>query len=553
MADFETTTAAQDKYSTRVWGWGVVNIDNHNDIHIGHTIEEFFALMYRLNNPVVYFHNLKFDGEFILSYLLHNGFEHSPKAKDMSFSTTISDTMMFYEIEVIWKRNKYTNRKVKFLDSMKKLPFSVARIGKAFNLDTNKLEVHEGFYDEIREEGHQLTDLEIEYIKADILVIAQALKIQFDQGLDKMTIGSDALTNFQGTMGGKNIFEYNFPVFDKTVDKDIRQSYKGGVVWVNPKYEGKEIGANTSYDVVSLYPSVMYDELLPFGVPLLYEGMYEYDRDYPLYIQKLEVSFDLKEGHMPTIQIKDNPFFMSTEYIETTNDEPVMLYLTSIDLVLLHDHYDIHFIEYHKGWKFAATTGFFTDYIDHWLKLKETSTGAMRELAKLMLNSLYGKFATNPDVTGKIPYLDYGVVHYDEEEETLRDPVYTAMGSFITSYARDKTIRTAQKVFDRFIYCDTDSIHLEGLEIPDIEIGSKLGQWECEGKFTRAKFLRAKTYIKDDGSGKLSVTGAGMPDVVKEQVTWENFTMGFNAFGKLKPRRVFGGVVLEPTTFTIQW
>ena len=177
-----------------------------------------------------------------------------------------------------------------------------------------------------------------------------------------------------------------------------------------------------------------------------------------------------------------------------------------------------------------------------------------------------------------------GVVRYVLDEPELREPVYTAMGAFITAYAREKTIRSAQTVYDRFIYADTDSLHLIGHDVPEgLEVHpTHLGAWKNEGTFTNSKYLRAKTYMetmhevkKDtlknyvclmqkhttewiyrepDGIhyGETKVTCAGMPDNVKESVTYENFHSGSTFEGKLMPRRYPGGIVLEKTTFTIK-
>src|SRR5699024_8564565 len=168
--------------------------------------------------------------------------------------------------------------------------------------------------------------------------------------------------------------------------------------------------------------------------------------------------------------------------------------------------------------------------------------------AKLMLNSLYGKFATNPDVTGKVPYLkEDGSNGFYMGDEEFKDPVYTPMGVFITSWARYTTISSAQMVYDRIIYCDTDSMHLTGTDIPenlkDIINDKKMGYWDWESTFEKAKYIRQKTYCQVI-DGKLKVTCAGMPDSVKKKVTWDNFKIGFTASGKLIPKQVNGGVVL---------
>ena len=134
-----------------------------------------------------------------------------------------------------------------------------------------------------------------------------------------------------------------------------------------------------------------------------------------------------------------------------------------------------------------------------------------------------------------------------------RQPVYTAMGAFITAYAREKTIRSAQANFDRFIYADTDSLKLVGYDEPQgLDIHpTRLGAWKDEGNFSDSMWIRAKTYLTTV-DGKLKVTCAGMPENVKEAVTYENFHSGSTFDGKLMPRRYPGGIVLEETTFTIK-
>lgn len=547
-ADFETTTAEDD---CRVWGFGVVNIDDLKEIEVGNSIDQFMGwCQSSRQNKEIYFHNLKFDGEFIISWLLNNGYEYSEIKRENTFSCLISSSMQFYSIEVIYKSYSKRLRKTTFYDSLKKLPFSVARVAKAFHLPISKLEID---YNEFRAVGHKLTDHEIEYIKADVIIMAMALKQQFEQGLTKMTIGSDALHNYKESIGGKDLFLKNFPVLPFEIDKDMRYAYRGGFTYLNPKYASVDVAEGVVFDVNSLYPSVMALQDLPFGTPIHFKGMYEKDDLHPLYIQMIEVAFKVKEDHIPTIQIKGGFRYRDNEYIVDTMGETEILVLTNIDLKLFMEHYDIEYIEYISGWKFQKAKGMFKDYIEYWSSIKERETGAMRELAKLMLNSLYGKFATNPNVTGKYPVLnDKGVVQYKMGEETLRDPVYTPMGVFITSWARYITISSAQKVYDRFIYADTDSLHLVGSEIPDnLKIHpTKIGLWNHEATFTWGRFIRQKTYAEEI-DGVLHVTASGMPDTVKGQVTKENFHIGFESV-RLGHKRVKGGAVLVDRPFKIK-
>lgn len=207
-------------------------------------------------------------------------------------------------------------------------------------------------------------------------------------------------------------------------------------------------------------------------------------------------------------------------------------------------------------------------------------------------NLLYGKFGTDISVKSKIPYLgEDGVIHFKDGKEEEREGVYIAMASFITSYARLKTISAAQKIMDnynsgksniQFVYADTDSLHCyspdfklpEGLDIDS----TKLGAWDHESTFVKAKFLRQKCYIEKEIISeesyfkgiskedkflyskdlkkkefyKLKITVAGMPKGCYEHVNFNNFKIGASYQGKKQPKNVKGGVVLADIDFTIK-
>lgn len=547
VADFETTTNENDCH---VWAYGTCEVGNTDNTTIGQTIDDFMKWC-STENKIVYFHNLKFDGEFIIHWLFNNGFKYSKEKQEKTFSCVVSSMGQFYIIEVIFKTGNKKQEKVIFYDSLKKLPFPVRKIAEDFNLPIQKLEID---YNEERNDDHILTEQEIEYVLHDVKIVAMALQIQIEQNLTKITNGSDALNDFKRTISKKQ-FEINFPILDIQTDKDIRQAYRGGFTYVNPKFQNKDIKNGIVFDVNSLYPSVMYDKPLPYGLPLFFNGQYEHDEMYPLFIQNFTCEFKVKKDYIPTIQLKNNLSFIPNEYI-TESKEQVNLVLTSVDLELFFEHYDVWNIEYINGWKFKQCVGIFKPYIDKWGKVKKENKGAIRQLAKLMLNSLYGKFGTNPDVTGKIPYLDdENVVKWKLGEKEMRDPIYIPMGVFITAWARHKTISTAQLCFDRFIYADTDSLHLVGTDIPKaiehIIDDKELGYWAHESTFTRARFIRQKTYIEEI-DGKINVKCAGMPDTIKSRVTWDNFHKGFKSGGKLLPKRVKGGIILKDTEFTLK-
>ena len=563
-ADFETCTWLPDE--TYVWAWALCEIGNEDNIKIGTDIKSFIEEI-KKDNSTIYFHNLKFDGEFILNYLFNNGFEYikdKKEKKDKTFTTLISDMGMFYTIEIYFEVKNKRVKKVKLVDSLKIIPFSVDEIAKAFGLPIYKLELD---YNKFRERNYILTKEEEEYIKHDVQIVAMALKVLFDEKLTKITSASNALNSFKETHT-ESKFDRMFPQISYNIDKDLRKAYKGGFTYLNEIYKEVDVGKGVVLDVNSLYPSVMRYELMPIGEPIFYDGKYREDKVYPLFIQMITCSFEIKENKIPTIQIKKSPSFLDNEYLKSSNNEIVCLTLSSVDLKLFLEQYNVYELKYLCGWKFKGMHGIFNEYIDKWTKRKIEATKegnkGMRTLSKLMLNSLYGKFATSQDVQSKIPYLEDDIVKYKLSDKDTKDGLYLPASIFITSYGRDKTIRTSQAIKDYsikkygkdlYIYSDTDSIHtllpIEELkqfcEIDDVA----LGKWKHESTFTRARFVRQKTYLEEI-DGEIKITCAGMPKSCYKYVEWKKFKQGFTCSGKLSFKHVKGGVKLVETDFTIK-
>lgn len=539
----------------------------------GEDIDSFINYCSLINeSSSFYFHNLKFDGEFIIHYLLTHGFVHVNEKKlgVNQFSTIISDLNVFYCIKVKFKEEVI----ISFFDSLKLLNFSVEEVAKAFNLSIKKLEIS---YKAKREKGHKITDEEKEYLKHDVMIMSLALEKMFEMKITRMTIASNAMNFFKDTISKKRFEEWFKPPL---YDKDLRQAYKGGFTYLNEIYRGKEVKEGIVLDVNSLYPSVMYYSPMPYGEGIYFDGKYVPDKLYNLYIQNITCQFRIKKDMIPTIQIKNNLSFVPTEYLLSSNGESINLTLTNVDLKLFLEHYDIYDVSYNWGWKYKSSTKIFKSYIDYWneLKVKATKEGnkPLRTIAKLMLNSLYGKFAASPEGRSKIPYLDNNIVKYKLSELEERTAYYLPISIFITSWARDRTIRSAQAVYHRFIYADTDSLHLEGTDIPEnlLISDTELGKWKIESTFKRGKYLRQKCYIEDvvtpvdeiekfkkenpeclhlvSKDSIINIVCAGMPKGCYKNVTWENFEYGSVFDGKLGVKHTDGGIVLVDTTFTIK-
>ena len=592
-ADFETTT---DENDCRVWAFSLCNIENYGIFEYGTSIEEFFNWIWQHDkeNLKIWFHNLRFDGFYIISYLMASGFTWIPSPKErknMTFTTLISDMGQYYSITVYLKVKGHHTQKVTFYDSMKIFNFSVENVAEGFKLPIRKLEID---YDKYRPVGYQPDQQEIDYIRNDVEIMARALKIMFEEGHTKMTIASDAMSDYKHRTVG---FRKKFPLLDKAIDKDIRRSYRGGFTWVNDVWQGKEVGKGITLDVNSLYPSVLRYELMPVGEAVLFEGKYIEDKVYPLYIQSFCCKFDIKPGKIPCIQLKNNLSFIPNEYVKSSKGEIVELMLCKPDFELFMEHYNVRDLEYLGGWKFMGATGMFDDYVDHWIeeKIKAGKEGLApkRLIAKTLLNSLYGRFGISGDSAQKVPYLDEkGIVRFVIEEQDDRQTCYLPVACYTTSYGRVKTVKTSQAIRDytlkkygedRYFYSDTDSIHAN-LSPEDLEElkdiihvdNYKLGYWAKEAEFDKAMYIRQKCYI-ERVNGKIEVKVAGLPHYLAPLINFENFKKGFTTAGmtkedmdnlarangaseeeikkihhKLTYKYVNGGVILADTDFTIK-
>lgn len=631
-ADFETTVFKGQTF-TEVWSACFCELYT-KDVKIMHSIQDFFNYFFNTGENIkLYFHNLKFDGSFILSYLLkelklEQAFEkmtddgalvrwkETKEMRNNSIKYSISEMGQWYYI-IIKKNNKI----IEIRDSLKLLPFSLDAIGKSFETEHKKLKMQYAGY---RYAGCEITAEEQEYIKNDVLVLKEALEIMFNEKHDRLTIGSCCLNEYKKIITKPlierlypNIAEYTVgvPLGFKNADEYVRKSYKGGWCYLKKGCENKIYKNGTTADVNSLYPSVMHSKsgnYYPVGLPTFWVGNFipKIAKE-KYYFIRIKTRFYLKKGFLPCIQIKNTYRYKSTEWLETSDfydkktnkyynkyidingneqNTQVTLTLTMTDFELIKEHYNLVDFEILDGCYFDKEIGLFDVYINKYKKIKLNSKGAKKTLAKLYLNNLYGKTATNTDSSFKIAYIKddlslgfYGVYACDKK------PFYIPVGSAITSYARDFTIRVAQKNYKHFIYADTDSIHCNcnPTDIVGINVDDKnFLCWKLESCWNTGLFVRQKTYIEHIVAENLqpinkpyyNIKCAGMPEQCKKlflksigedvnidelninddvknflgkKRTITDFKVGLKVPLKLRPVQINGGVVLEETFYTL--
>lgn len=561
VADFETITRDGKEC---VWLYDVCNLNNleHN---IGTNIEDFINFIDNLEYASrVYFHNLKFDGSFLIDYFLKNGYElikdDNRRIKKNTFTLLVTEFGQFFKITY---KNKF-GKQIELIDSLKVLQLSVDKLAKDFKLPILKGSID---YNKKRDEDYIPSEIEIEYVKNDTEIVARCLQIFIEQGHDKLTLSSCAFSEYKNIIG-RNKYSNWFGEWEKkcdlSLDTEIREAYRGGFCQPNVNFINKTIKRPVWYnDVNSLYPFVMSTYDLPYGEPIAFEDKYIFDKEFPYYVQKIKVNMCLREKGIPCILNKSKG--VDCNYIVDTQENTscgslIELTLTNFDLELMFKNYEIFEIKYCGGYKFRVRNDMFTAYINKFYEMKETATiegnGALRCIAKLFLNSLYGKFGQNPTRRRKLPYIDLEnkVKFYKTEKTISKKFNYLPVAVFITALARYKVINDIMKIgIDNWVYTDTDSI-LSLTPFPSEMVDDKkLGKYKVEQIFKKCRILGPKTYYGVNTRNEITAKACGC-----NKKALENFPIGKFNFGEIVRngrttlKTVDGGKKLDFADFTFK-
>ncbi len=604
-ADFETSTPKwfdlqyqeltygikhSESEVARIWAWDICSLIKDEYTHetgtnIGTFIERLSS--YR-EGTVVCFHNLAFDGSYILSYLLSHGYSCDQTSKELSpmtFRTCISDMGQHYAYEICFYIKNSIRHSVVIMDSLKYIMASVRDIAKMYNLPILKGECD---YNRYRFPDEEISDSDLLYIRNDTEIMARAIEINKSHGQVKFTQAGNAKNEFKKTFE-KGEYDYYFPQIIGEDDLLMRKAYSGGFTYVNPKYKGKDLGDMISMDYNSMYPSQMLFKPMPYGEPEYGKGNFE-DRPagikhYDICIQRIFCIFDLKPDGVPMIPCKKLFLRQPDAYMTTSDGKTCELSLSTPDLELFFDNYYVYDLEYVDYFAFRSRQGVFIDdkqarhmgtdeiikesgkgslyynYFLKWRYIKEHApTGSTeRAIAKRMQNALYGAEACNPHRMQYVPYLDdNGILKYHTIEAADGIPMYLPAAIFTTAWSRYEIINAIRANIDRFVYCDTDSLYLLGHNIPrNIRIHDSLyGFFKVEHVIIKARFLGPKRYIyyarttkSRDYKWEVACCGANEP--IKAKMFWTSFKPNRTFDGKLTMKTIKGGKHLVETTYKL--
>lgn len=312
------------------------------------------------------------------------------------------------------------------------------------------------------------------------------------------TIASMAMADYIG--GDYAAFKRHFPPLDKDDYHRMRPAYYGAIVYSK---EGEYVDA-TSWDVNSLYPAIMRDMPMPTGMPEWYDGKYQYDADYPLHIDVIAFDAKLRPGKTATLTNILPVWGYEGERLDSTLGV-ITMPVTNVDWETLTENYDVHVWEHIGGWKFRKSHGLYYNYVDKWFHVKQTATGERRQMAKLLLNSLVGKFGASlyrPMLHPK-PSVDGGVDFTVDKPESSNSLAWLPTAAYVNAYGRQILSRAMNENADRVIYADTDGMILEGLDAPTgIETDDRrLGAWKNDHTYTKLRILGNRKYCGVETGG----------------------------------------------------
>ena len=335
---------------------------------------------------------------------------------------------------------------------------------------------------------------------------------------------------------------YSVQAYDGDLDKYLRDAYRGGWCYMDdsaPVYNGDGI----VLDVNSLYPYIMATKSIPFGDPILFQGeppkIAYSERMY--YFVHVKCSFSLKDGYLPyiglhdwihqwglplrTSDIIDDRGQQHSFYEKDGKKERVLVELTvsKTDWEEMLKVYDVQNIEYIDGVIFGTTRFAFKDFVRVFYEQKKTAREhgdrAQERTAKMILNSASGVLAKIKEREG-LKYIieDDGSIDTEIFKTSSQSKSYIHMAAAILAYARQYIYEYAVAHKDRFLYSDTDSLHLKGKEIPDdVKVSDKMGDFKVEHEFDNARYFKRKMYILVQ-NGKFMITAAGISREYKEYI-----------------------------------
>lgn len=494
-ADFETDHNQSEGWVAQ---WAAVEAIDYRRLKYrqehGYTLDGFKQYIYRLmENPsiqyYVYFHNLKYDVNFMWGFI------------NELMELCADDERYMPPIVRMGAPIIMRFRNIEFRDSARKMPAgtTVAQMGDMIGLP--KLESPRGNFD--AGWSKDLTDDEFQYVIHDAAIVALIMQQMHFNDATHATTSGDAWASARAIynkVNGRGAWDDDFPELSLDMYDLFWPAYQGGLNISHHKGIIHDtichVDRNSMYpSILSGVPSMGVVPVLPCGQPKRLKKGTPSEAGYELYIMRATMKLRLKPGMIPVFHFKllndaiSEGFENTTEFVVETKEWHELM-LSSVEYANICRFYEVRFkpnaeVAY---WCFDARAGLFKDYVDYWYDKKKNAKDKVdRNLAKLMLNSLYGRF-------GMSPYQDEFSLEFDPmiddyrpkgrrmtRDEVTKVPGYLPIAIFTCAWARWALCDAILTVGPmNVIHCDTDSVIYFGTIHDTDALGhtDALGDWK---------------------------------------------------------------------------
>ena len=568
--DFETATV-NDEFSYPVIA--TFSVNNHPTAIVGGDVItkmlDAIIKQYPVNSGCVYkmqaLNLSKYDGKFVLYWLINNNFKQKFSINNLKNQEFYVQKSQMIGIMLICF--KYQNKTFYMKDFAKIIPTSIEKLGKMLHFEKQSgVELCYGKTIEeiVKKYGQQMLDKYVEYAKIDALILDKGINEKFgaiNKNVKVPRVVSCAGISLKEFKKSLNPYKTKTKEYYDTIqatkpffkipkqDWIYKKHYCGGFTFANPLFLNKVVDA-FYYDINSSYPAIMQQ-------PIAYKRVYGLDKHKEGVVQLWCIRINkcvLKPNGIPIIRHYiqkpvefefNNKIYCSKEvFAKEIHNSFNNYYFWKEEIEWITKFYDIEF-EIIKVF-YYQTKPFTKEFIDYYSKIKveanikrkdpngsaeqKTYNDALYGFAKIIQNSLYGKFAAktlyeNVYYLPKI-YQKNDVIPVDSDtffvvKKVRSNPIlghYEHIGwlwedllvesnqefennsivsSYITMKGRIKVYQMIEHIgVDNFVYCDTDSV------VSLIEFDSKFidaneyGKWKLEyHKKTTIKPLASKVYV----------------------------------------------------------
>lgn len=518
-----------------------------SDVMVRTFLEEL--LLEVKDGSVIYAHNFaRFDGFLLYRHLRRMQIEGILHMAEIITSNAIK----LLKINLLSK--KYKGKSVRIQDSYNILGASLRKLCEAFNVKEAKgyfphsfvtidrlgysggtpskeyfEEISDNEYEEIKSENWVLRDECLKYLRLDLVSLMEILKvftnlIKKEYNLDvgrSVSISALAFRIFRAIYYKE---ELNVKIIHGNVYKDIKRGFFGGKTEV---YERK--GKNLYYyDVNSLYPFSMLKDM-PVGNPTLRYFKIPVDssilnKAFGFAHVQIKAPKGIKRPILP-VRIDGriyNPLgsWSGIYFIEELKQAIKYGYEIKVD----------YLYEFERG------KDLFKEYILDNYKKKAENTGSKRQLYKLLLNSLFGRFGMleyypdNKIVSGdelliidqKEKVIDVQDIMNDEyrlevdrkgismlsedmkenEGRVKMNIQSMPIAAAITAYSRIFMNKIIMDEKYKVFYTDTDSLVLNKGLPKELVSSKEIGKFKLEHKVKEGVFIVPKVYGLNCGNNK---------------------------------------------------